>query len=51
MRADILKKHPRSAIARLDWTPRAEFGDETRVFLYDPLDRIEPARWRPDRVH
>lgn len=50
-RADILKKHPRSAIARLDWTPRAEFGDETRVFLYDPLDRIEPARWRPDRVH
>jgi len=50
-RADILKRHPRSALARLDWTPRAEFGDETRVFLYDPFDRVEPPRWRPDRVH
>jgi len=50
-RADILKRHPRSALARLDWTPRAEFGDETRVFLYDPSDRVEPPRWRPDRVH
>jgi dolichyl-phosphate-mannose-protein mannosyltransferase len=50
-RADILKRHPRSTLARLDWTPRAEFGDETRVFLYDPLDRLEPPRWGPDRVH
>jgi len=50
-RADILKKHPRSALARLDWTPRAEFGDETRVFLYDPFDRLQAPRWRPDRVH
>src|SRR4029453_9778736 len=37
-RPDLMRKHPASANARLDWQPRAEFGDEPRVFLYDPLD-------------
>jgi hypothetical protein len=50
-RPDLMRKHPASASARLDWRPRAEFGDETRVFLYDPLDRTDPPRWRVDRVH
>jgi hypothetical protein len=50
-RSDLMRKHPASASARLDWRPRAEFGDETRVFLYDPLDRTAPPRWQVDRVH
>ena len=50
-RPDLMKKHPRAVSARLDWSPRAEFGDETRVFLYDPLDRTSPPRWQTDRVH
>jgi Dolichyl-phosphate-mannose-protein mannosyltransferase len=49
-RPDLMRKHPASANARLDWQPRAEFGDETRVFLYDPLDRTDPPRWHLDRV-
>jgi hypothetical protein len=48
---DLAKKYPHSANARLDWAARAEFGDETRVFLYDPLDRDGSRRWRADRVH
>jgi hypothetical protein len=50
-RSDLVKKHPRAANAQLDWPPRAEFGDDTRVFLYDPLDRADPPRWHADRVH
>jgi hypothetical protein len=50
-RSDVVRKHPLSTNARLDWRPRAEFGDETRVFLYDPLDRTNPPTWHPDRVH
>ena len=47
----IAKKHPRSVNARLDWQPRSEFGDETRVFLYDPADRGAHRSWPADRVH
>jgi len=50
-RPDLMKKHPASLTARLDWRPRAEFGDDTRVYLYDPLDRTDPPRWQVDRVH
>jgi hypothetical protein len=50
-RPDLLRKHPASVNARLDWRPRAEFGDEIRVFLYDPLDRTNPPRWAVDRIH
>jgi Dolichyl-phosphate-mannose-protein mannosyltransferase len=50
-RPDLMKKHPASANARLDWRPRAQFGDEPRVFLYDPLDRTNSSRWQVDRVH
>ena len=49
--APLAAKYPRSAIARLDWRPRAEFGEETRVFLYDPDDRGSARTWRADRVH
>jgi hypothetical protein len=48
---EIAKKYPRSVNARLDWAARAEFGDEVRVFLYDPADRGSGRRWRADRVH
>lgn len=37
--AGIRARFPASAIARLDWTPRADFGTETRVRLFDPADR------------
>jgi hypothetical protein len=50
-RRDLMQKHPASLNARLDWRPRAEFGDEVRVFLYDPLDRTDPPRSASDRVH
>jgi hypothetical protein len=50
-RPDLTRKNPVSANARLDWRPRAEFGDEIRVFLYDPVDRTDPPRWNADRVH
>jgi len=46
----LARKYPRSANARLDWRPRAEFGEETRVFLYDPDDRSPARTWRADRV-
>jgi hypothetical protein len=50
--ADIQKRFPTSVLARLDWRWRAEFGDETRVRLFDPADRERPADRIPtDRVH
>jgi len=50
-RPDLMKKHMQSINAQLEWRPRAEFGEDTRVFLYDPLDRTDPPRWQTDRVH
>jgi hypothetical protein len=47
----LATKYPRSVNARLDWPARAEFGDDTRVFLYDPMDRDAHRTWRADRVH
>ena len=47
---ELAKRHPGSANARLDWRARAEFGEETRVFLYDPTDRDSARTWRADRV-
>jgi hypothetical protein len=35
-------RFPQAATARLDWTPSAEFGTETRVRFYDPADRGGP---------
>jgi hypothetical protein len=48
---DLRRKFPSSANARLDWAARAEFGDETRVRLFDPVDRGTTRRWPVDRVH
>jgi hypothetical protein len=48
---DLRKTFPSSAIARLDWPARAEFGDETRVRLFDPVDRGTARQWPADRVH
>ena len=48
---DLRKKFPSSANARLDWPARAEFGDETRVRLFDPVDRGTARNWPADRVH
>ncbi|HXD16850.1 MAG TPA: glycosyltransferase family 39 protein [Vicinamibacterales bacterium] len=47
----LARKYPRSPYAQLDWRPRAEFGEETRVFLYDPDDRGSARTWPADRVH
>ena len=49
--SSLASKFPRSPVARADWTPRAEFGDDTHVFLYDPADRGATRTWRADRVH
>ncbi|HEY6361209.1 MAG TPA: glycosyltransferase family 39 protein [Vicinamibacterales bacterium] len=43
-------KFPRSRLARLDWAPRADFGEVTRVRLYDPSDRDVPTRTPIDRI-
>jgi 4-amino-4-deoxy-L-arabinose transferase-like glycosyltransferase len=47
----LAKKYLRSVNARLDWRARAVFGEEIRVFLYDPIDRGAAPRWPADRVH
>ena len=47
----IARKYPGSPNARLAWTARAQFGDEIRVFLYDPDDRSASREWPADRVH
>lgn len=45
-------KFSASRLSRLDWLPRAEFGDETRVFLFDPADSgAGLPSTPPDRVH
>ena len=44
-------RFPTSSTARLDWRPRAEFGDDTRVRLFDPNDRGVDPTWTVDRVH
>jgi hypothetical protein len=44
--ADIRARFPASAIARLDWPPRADFGSVVRVRLFDPADRGAPATLR-----
>ena len=41
--SDIRARFPASAIARLDWQPRADFGTETRVRLFDLADRDNPG--------
>lgn len=50
--ADLRTRFPSSEVARLGWRPRAEFGDEVRVRLFDPADRrAGGAPWTIDRVH
>jgi 4-amino-4-deoxy-L-arabinose transferase-like glycosyltransferase len=48
--AALKAKFPRSRFARLDWPPRADFGEVTRVRLYDPADRDLTIRAPIDRV-
>jgi 4-amino-4-deoxy-L-arabinose transferase-like glycosyltransferase len=50
--SDFQSRFAGSSLARLDWQPRADVGDVTRVRLFDPADRTDPAR-RPttDRLH
>jgi hypothetical protein len=46
----IVKKFPASALGRLDWPARADFGRTTRVRLFDPADRIRPTNRPTDRL-
>jgi hypothetical protein len=47
----LTARFPRSRLARLDWPPRADFGEVTRVRLFDPEDRnLPPAARHTDRV-
>ena len=47
---DLRARFPASAIARLDWPPRADFGTTTRVRVFDPADREHPGAVVTDRV-
>ena len=47
---DLRARFPASAIARLDWPPRADFGTTTRVRVFDPADRLHPEAVVTDRV-
>ena len=44
---ELASKFPGSVAARLDWRPRLDVGDETRVKLFDPADRAATT----DRLH
>lgn len=44
---ELAAKFPASIAARLDWTPRVDVGDETRVRLFDLADRTATT----DRLH
>jgi hypothetical protein len=35
----LRERFPRSRLAALDWTPRADIGETTHVWILDPLDR------------
>jgi hypothetical protein len=48
-RRDLVARFPASALARLDWTPMADFGDPVRVGLFDPFQRGQTMH--TDRVH
>jgi hypothetical protein len=49
--AGLRARFPASPLARLDWPPRADFGTETRVRLFDPADRGDRRLWHPiDRL-
>ena len=47
---DFASRFKLSPMARLDWPPRADIGDETRALLFDPADRGR-AGGVPDRIH
>jgi hypothetical protein len=49
--ADLRTRFPRWPAASLDWPPRADIGDDTRVLLFDPADRATHPRVTTDRVH
>jgi hypothetical protein len=46
----LRRQFPASAIARLDWPARADFGRVTRVRFFDPADRDLPSSRPPDRL-
>jgi hypothetical protein len=48
-RPQVAARFPSSTVARLDWTPQADFGDPVRVGLYDPAQRGHAIV--TDRVH
>ena len=41
---------PESPIARVDWRPRADVGETTHVWLWDPDDRDREDRYATDRL-
>jgi hypothetical protein len=38
-RPNLLARFPGSQLAKLDWTPRADIGETTHVWVLDPADR------------
>ena len=38
-RPNLRARFPKSQLAALDWTPRADIGETTRVWILDPADR------------
>jgi 4-amino-4-deoxy-L-arabinose transferase-like glycosyltransferase len=52
--AELPKRFPESALARLDWRPIADIGDHVHVRVYDTINRravLAPVDPRVDRIH
>jgi hypothetical protein len=49
-RPNLEARFPRSPLAKLDWTPRADIGETTHVWILDPADREASRPPVTDRV-
>jgi hypothetical protein len=50
-RPNIRARFPKSRLAALDWTPRAEIGQTTHVWILDPADLDAPSPPVTDRFN
>jgi hypothetical protein len=48
-RPNLRARFPKSRLAALDWAPRAEIGETTRVWIMDPADRGSEKPFVTDR--
>ena len=48
-RPNLRARFPKSRLAALDWPPRADIGETTRVWIMDPADRGSEKPFVTDR--